>query len=139
MDILRCVSESFWGWLGALPVEFTGLFFRMALIIILFIFCGTGVKEIYQRGFRHTLPLQIASVVLAIITGLTARLGFIEQMKDNSRNILLMTAFCCCAILPIVSVRFIIRRRGIQNIAWKVIYGTEVTLFLIQIIVCSLR
>ncbi|MCF6176555.1 MAG: hypothetical protein L3J71_12405 [Victivallaceae bacterium] len=26
MDILRYVSESFWEWLGELPVEFTALF-----------------------------------------------------------------------------------------------------------------
>lgn len=136
MDILRYLSESFWEWLVDLPIEFTGLFSRMALILVLFIICGMVVKSIHQKGFRHTLPLQIASVVLALVVGLTVRLGFIEEMDDNPRNILLMIAFCCSAVLPIVSVRFIIRQRGIQNIAWKVTYGIELCLLLIQIIVC---
>ena len=139
MDILRYVSESLWKWLGGLPIEFTGLFSRMALILILFIICGTGVKEIYQRGFRYTLPLQIASVILALILGLTVRLEFIRNMTGNSRNILLIAAFCCSAVLPIMSVRFIIRQRGIQNIAWKIIYGIEALLLFIQIIVCWVR
>ncbi len=136
MDILRYVSESLWEWMVELPIEFTGLFFRMALILVLFLFCGVGVKNIYQKGFRHTLPLQIASVLLAVIIGLTVRLEFIEEMADNARNILLTIAFCCSAVLPIVSVRFIIRQKGIQNIAWKVIYGIESFLLFIQIIVC---
>ena len=136
MDILRYVSESFWEWMLELPIEFTGLFSRLALILILFIICGTVVKEIYQRGFRYTLPLQIASVILALILGLTVRLEFIRNMTGNSRNVLLIAAFCCSAVLPIVSVRFIIRQRGIQNIAWKIIYGIEALLLFIQIIVC---
>lgn len=136
MDILCYVSESFWEWMLELPIEFTGLFSRMALILVLFIFCGMGVKSIYQKGFRHTLPLQIASVVLAVVVGLTVRLEFIEEMADNARNVLLMIAFCYSAVLPIVSVRFIIRQKGVQDIAWKVIYGIESFLLFIQIIVC---
>ncbi|MDD5599444.1 MAG: hypothetical protein PHV82_15965 [Victivallaceae bacterium] len=139
MDILRYVSESFWEWMLKLPIEFTGLFSRMALILILFIICGMGVKNIYQKGFRYTLPLQIASVILALVLGLTVRLGFIQNMTSNSRNVLLMAAFCCSTVLPIVSVRFIIRQKGIQDIAWKVIYGIELLLLIIQIIVCSVR
>ena len=139
MDILRYVSKSFWEWMLELPIEFTGLFSRMALILILFIFCGMGVKEIYRKGFQYTLPLQIASIMLAVIAGLTIKLGFIFEMTNNARNALLMTAFCCSAVLPIVSVRFIIRQKGIQDIAWKIIYGIESLLLLIQIIVCSVR
>ena len=136
MDILRYVSESFWEWMLELPIEFTGLFSRMALILVLFIFCGMGVKEIYRKGFKYTLPLQIASVILAVVAGLTVRLEFIEEMAVNARNVLLMIAFCCCVVLPIVAVRFIIRQKGIQDIAWKMIYGIELLLLLIQIIVC---
>lgn len=139
MDILRYLSESFWEWLMELPIEFTGLFSRMALILVLFIICGMGVKNVYQKGFRHTLPLQIASVILALVIGLTVRLGFIEEMDDNPRNILLVIAFCCSAVLPVVSVKFIIRQKGVQDIAWKVICGIESFLLLIQIIVCLTR
>jgi hypothetical protein len=139
MDILRYVSESFWEWMLELPIEFTALFSRMALILILFIICGTGVKNIYQKGFRHVLPLQIASVILAVVVGLTIKLEFIQNMTNNYRNVLLMSAFCCSAVLPIVSVRFIIRQKGVQDIAWKVIYVIESFLLLIQIIVCLVR
>ena len=139
MDILRYVSESFWEWLGELPVEFAALFSRMALILVLFILCGMGVKSIYQKGFRHTLPLQIASVMLAIVIGFVVRLEFIENITDNARNILLMIAFCCCTVLPIVSVRFIIRQKGVQDIVWKIIYAIISFLLLIQIIVCLAR
>lgn len=136
MDIIRYVAECFWEWLVELPIEFTALFSRIALILVLFIFCGIGVKNIYQKGFKHTLPLQIASVILAVVVGLIVRLEFIEEMVDNARNILLLISFCGCAILPIVSVKFIIRQRGIQDIAWKVIYLIESFLLFIQIIVC---
>ena len=34
MDILRYLSESFWEWLGSLPIEFIALFSRMALILL---------------------------------------------------------------------------------------------------------
>ena len=136
MDILRFISESLWTWLEQLPIEFTGLFSRMALILILFIICGMGVKEIYQKGLKHTLALQIASVILAVVVGLVVRLEFVEEMANNARNVLLMIAFCCSAVLPIVSVRFIIRQKGVQDIAWKVIYGIESFLLFIQIIVC---
>jgi len=139
MDILRYLSESLWEWLGGLPIEFTGLFSRMSLILVLFIICGMGVKEIYRKGFRHTLPLQIASVIIAVIAGFTIPSGVAEEMTENARSTLLMVAFCCCIILPIVSVRFIIRQKGIQNIAWKVIYGLELFLLLIQIVVCLAR
>jgi hypothetical protein len=139
MDILRYVSESCWEWLGGLPIEFTALLFRLALILVLFIICGMGVKSIYQKGFRHTLPLQIASVMLAVIIGLVVRLEFIENITDNARNILLIIAFCCCVVLPIVSVRFIIRQRGVQGIVWKIIYAIILFLLLIQIIVCLAR
>ena len=136
MDIIRYVSENFWEWMLELPIEFTGLFSRLGLILILFIFCGMGVKEIYRKGFRYTLPLQIASVILAVVAGLTVRLEFIGEMAVNAQNVLLMIAFCCSAVLPIVAVRFIIRQKGIQDIAWKMIYGIELLLLLIQIIVC---
>jgi len=139
MDILRYLSESLWEWLGGLPIEFTGLFSRMALILVLFIICGMGVKEIYRKGFKYTLPLQIASVIIAVIAGLTIPLGFAEDMTENARNTLFMVAVCCCTVLPIVSVRFIIRQKGIQDIVWKVIYGLELFLLLIQIIVCLAR
>jgi hypothetical protein len=139
MDILRYVSESFWEWLEKLPIEFTALFSRLALILVLFIFCGIGVKNIYQKGFRHTLPLQIASVMLAVVIGLMVRLEFIENMTANARNVLLMLAFCGCIVLPIVSVRFIIRQKGVQNIVWKIIYTIISILLLIQIIVCLVR
>lgn len=139
MDILRFVSEKLWKWMENLPIEFTALFFRIALILILFIFFGTGIKTIYQKGFKHTLPLQIASVILAVILGLTVQLNFINRISYAQQNILLMIAFCCSAVLPIVSVRFIIRQKGIQDIAWKVIYGIISILVFIQIIVCSWR
>ena len=136
MDILRYLSESFWEWLGSLPIEFIALFSRMALILLLMICFGSTVKEIYQKGLRHILPLQITSVFLAVIIGLITKFGFIENMSDNFRCSLLLVAFSCCAILPFITVRYVIRQRGRQYIAWKVIYGIEALLFLIQIIVC---
>ncbi|MDD5697829.1 MAG: hypothetical protein PHH77_04355 [Victivallaceae bacterium] len=139
MDILRYLSESFWKWAGNLPVEFTGLFCRMALILVLLICLGAGVKNIYQKGFRHVLPLQAASVMVAIIIGLVARLSFIPAMTCNHRSTLFLAAFCCCVILPVVAVRFIIRQKGIQTIAWKIIYGIIFVLIVTQIIVCAVR
>lgn len=139
MDILRYLSESFWEWLGELSIEFTGLFCRLALILLLFIILGTGVKNIYQKGFKYTLPLQTASIILAIVAGLVVKLGFLANMSIDHRSVLLVTAFVFSVVLPVMSVRFIIRQRGNQNIAWKVIYGTELLLLLVQIIVCLMR
>jgi hypothetical protein len=139
MDIIHQVAVEVWEWMGELPIEFTGLFLRGSLILILCIFIGQGIKEMAQKGLKDTLPLQASAFIIAVVIGLAFPFQRLQELTDNQRTALLIASFCGCLILPYVAVRFLVRRKGYQVIACKVIYGLEVLLLIIQIIVLIAR
>jgi Na+/glutamate symporter len=139
MDIIRHVAVEVWEWMGELPIEFTGLLLRGSLIFVLCVFIGQGIKEMARKGLRDTLPLQIAAFIAAVVIGLAVPFQKLQELTDNQRSALLIASFFGCLILPYVAVRFLVRRKGYQIIACKVIYGIEILLLIIQIIVLITR
>lgn len=140
MDILRFSADKIWEWLGRTPPELTALSVRCALILGLCIVFGQAVKAIAQaKGLLNTLPLQILAFVLAFVTGLTVSLSRIQELGGNSKSVLQLAALLGCLLLPYVSVRFLIRRKGVQDIAWKIVYAVEFLLLAVQIIVLWAR
>lgn len=139
MDILHSAAKSIWEWMGVFPCALTAFFTRCAVILLLCVFFGQGVKHLAQKGLRNTLPLQIGAFIVAVIIGLSLPLHGIQNMSIDGRNMLLSVSFFLSVLLPYAAVCFMIRRHGHQQIALKLVYLVEGILFFIQIITLNFR
>lgn len=136
MDILRYMAEKSWEWIGGLPIGMTAFFCRCSMVLLLSILFGHCVRQLAQeKQIRNTLPLQASAFLAALLVTLTFSFSCLEKMTDNARGTLFVAALCGCVLLPFVAVQYLVRRKGFQRIAWKIILGAELVLLIVQIIV----
>lgn len=136
MDILRYIAECIWDFLGGMYSEVILLLLRWSLLLMLICITGMATKELYRRGLRDTLIVQILGIVISISVALSVPLEFIFRMPENLRSISILISISNWLLLPYPASKLIIRSFGYQVLARRILFLVEVFLIVLQTLIC---
>lgn len=136
MDILKYISEHAWDFLMGIYPELISLLLRWALLLIFLCLAGQIARQLYRGGLKNTLIIQILGILISISASFSIPLDFIYRVSENLRGAMILCSIVAWLLLPYLAPKLIIRSFGYQIIVRRILYITEITILILQIIIC---
>lgn len=139
-DILTRSAEFIWDdVLGTLPPVLAMFFLRWGLLLSFLSFIGAIVRFLLSGSFWHTLHLQLAGIVIAGCLTFAIPLNGIAASTGVERKSLLLASLVAFLMIPYFLPSVLVRRRGVQDILRRFLYGAEFALLGLQLFVFDWR
>ena len=136
-DILKCLADGYWDWIAAWPAPLRMLILRWGCLLALLLIFGLIVRYLRPQWGVHSLGAQTTAALLAILIVLALPLSGPMAASKGSQNTFLTLALAAWLCLPYFVPRFLIRRQGLQRMTWPALYGLQLLLLIIQVVVVA--
>jgi hypothetical protein len=133
-DILTQLVDHYWNWIAEFHPALQMLILRWGFILILLLVFGIVIRCLQPRWGVHSLAAQIGAVVLALLIAFAIPVEHIAAISKGPRNTWITLALIMWMFFPYFLPHLLVRRMGLQSVVRYVLYGVEIILLVIQVI-----
>jgi hypothetical protein len=133
-DILTQLVDHYWNWIAEFHPALQMLILRWGLILILLLAFGISIRCLRLRWGVQSLAAQIGAVVFALIISLSIPIEPLIAASNCICNTCITISLVAWIFFPYFLPHLLIRRMGFQAIMRLALYGIEILLVTIQLI-----